>query len=90
MEYAVELRQKKGFGILLVIQNALFTLEDELLVLSKTFEDSNDWESAKLVGIHNEDIIDILKSLSLFPHHVGDYERIISEGLHETNAVDKG
>lgn len=64
--------------------------KDELLVLSKTFEDSSNWESTKLVGIHNEDIIDILKSLSLFPHHVADYERIISEGLHETNAVDKG
>jgi hypothetical protein len=64
--------------------------KDELLVLSKAFEDSSNWESTKLVGIHNEDIIDILKSLSLFSHHVADYERIISEGLHETNAVDKG
>lgn len=64
--------------------------EEELRVLAKTFEGSDDWEATKLVGVHCKEIMDVLKSLSAFPHHVGDFERIISEGLHETNAVDRG
>lgn len=64
--------------------------EDELRVLAKTFEDSDDWEAAKLVGVQNKDIIEVLRSLSAFPHHVADYERIISVGLDEAIAVDKG
>ena len=64
--------------------------EDELRVLAKTFEDSEDWEATKLVGIHNKDIIEVLRSLSAFSTHVSDFENIISEGLHETGAVDKG
>jgi len=64
--------------------------EDELRVLAKTFEDSEDWEATKLVGIHNKDIVEVLRSLSAFSTHVSDFENIISEGLHETGAVDKG
>lgn len=64
--------------------------EEELRILAKTFEDSDEWEDTKLVGIHNRDIIEVLRSLSAFNTHVGDFENIISEGLHETDAVDKG
>ena len=31
--------------------------EEELRVLAKTFENSDDWEATKLVGIHNKEII---------------------------------
>lgn len=64
--------------------------EEELQILAKTFEDSDDWEGTKLVGIHNKEIVEVLRSLSAFNTHVGDFEHIISEGLHETGAVDKG
>lgn len=64
--------------------------EEELRVLAKTFEDSDEWEGTKLVGIHNRDIVEVLRSLSAFSTHVSDFETIISEGLHETGAVDKG
>ena len=71
--------------------NRIVTItENELRVIAKTFEDSNEWYTTKLVGIHNKNIISVLKSLSLFHTHVADFECIISEGLHETNAVDKG
>lgn len=46
--------------------------------------------SYELVGIHNKEIIDVLRSFSAFNTHVGDFGNIISEGLHETGAVDKG
>ena len=68
----------------------VYFTEDELRVLAKTFEDSEDWEGTKLVGIHNRDIVEVLRSLSAFSTHVSDFENIISEGLHETGAVDKG
>ena len=64
--------------------------EEELRILAKTFENSDDWEVTKLVGIHNKEIIDVLRSFSAFNTHVGDFGNIISEGLHETGAVDKG
>lgn len=64
--------------------------KDELLVLSRTFEASEEWETTKLVSIHNEDILEVLKSLSLFPYHMSDESPYIYECLHETGAVDKG
>lgn len=62
---------------------------NELKIISSAFEDSEDWEAAKLVSIHNNDIIEVLKSLSVFPTHVSDFSHLISPGFHETNAVDK-
>jgi len=64
--------------------------EEELRVLAKTFEDSDEWEGAKLVGIHNKDVIEVLRSFGAFSTHVSDFETIISEGHNNTAAVDKG
>ena len=64
--------------------------DEELQVLAKTFEDSDEWASTKFVSIHSNEIIKVLKSLSIFGTHIRDYSRITSEGLHETNAVDEG
>ena len=64
--------------------------EDELRVLSEAFEDGADWETVKLTSIHAKEIINVLSRFSAFPTHVSDYtDRIVSEGLHETNSVDK-
>ena len=64
--------------------------EEELRVLAKTFENSDDWEVTKLVGIHNKEIIDVLRSLSDFPNHVSDIEHITSVCHDETYGIDKG
>ena len=65
--------------------------EDELKVLSDAFEGGADWESARFTSLHSEVIIKVLEKLGKFPKHVIDYsQRIVSEGLHETNAVDRG
>lgn len=63
---------------------------DYLNVLSQTFEESDAWHETKLVCIHNSDIINILKTLSQFKSHVGDYEPLIHNAHHETGAVDDG
>ena len=65
--------------------------EEELQVLAKTFEgDTTKWKSTKLVSIHNKEIIDVLRKLSLFSKHVEDYSQIITVALDETNAVNAG
>ena len=64
--------------------------ETELRVLSEAFEDGADWQSVKLTNTHSHAIVKVLSALSKAETHVKDYDRIISEGLHETNAVDKG
>ena len=65
--------------------------ETELRVLSEAFEDGADWETVKLTSIHANNVIVALERFSQFPTHVIDCkEIIISEGLHETNSVDKG
>jgi len=64
--------------------------EQELRILAKTFENSDDWEAAKLVSIHSRQILSVLKKLSAFPAKVGNVKSMTSEGFHETNAQDKG
>lgn len=63
--------------------------DKELKVMSEAFEDGCDWESAKLVSIHVEEILDVIKRFSDFKKHVIDYNTIITEGLNETISVDK-
>lgn len=64
--------------------------EEELRVLAKTFEDSDEWEGTKLVSIHNKEIVSVLTALSSFPSHIGDFENLVKFGFDETASVDKG
>ncbi len=64
--------------------------DKELQVLSDTFEDGTTGDCARLVSLHNKEIIHTLAALKKFPSHVSDFHSIISEGLHETNDVDRG
>lgn len=63
--------------------------EKELKILSDVFEEGQNIEETKLVSIHSIDVIEVLRKLSLFSSHLAKYDSIISEGLHETNAVDE-
>ena len=64
--------------------------EKELRILSDAFEDGADWKTVKLSSIHAQAIIDVLKSLSVSKKHVRDFNYVLTEGLHEANAVDEG
>lgn len=63
---------------------------EELIVLSSAFEEGADWECVRLTSIHVKVIIDVMEKFSKFNTHVCDYEPIITEGLNETTAVDRG
>ena len=64
--------------------------EEELRILAKTFENSDDWEVAKLVGIHTKEIVDVLKTFSTFPTTVADFNPCIQRGIEESGGVEKG
>ncbi len=64
--------------------------EDSLSILSKTFENSDEWETVKLISIHSSSLIDVLKKLSYFPFSVSDLENYTTQGLNETFDVDNG
>lgn len=64
--------------------------EQALKVLARTFEDSDNWETTKLVAIHQRGVMEILQTLSAFNSHVRDKEHLTYECLHEANDVRDG
>lgn len=64
--------------------------ELSLKILSDTFEEGKNSDSAKLVSIHANEIMDVLKAFASFDKHVSDYNPIITVDLDETGAVDSG
>ncbi|MBR1434568.1 MAG: type II restriction endonuclease subunit M, partial [Bacteroidales bacterium] len=64
--------------------------DNELGLLSKTFEEDTTYDEAKLVCIQANSIINILSKIADFPTHVSDFGFKISSGFHETGSVDKG
>lgn len=64
--------------------------KDVLKILARTFEDSEDWEGTKLVSIHAQEIIDVIKKIGHFPRTVQSFDNKIIEGWHETNDINAG
>lgn len=64
--------------------------EQRLKILSKTFENCENGNSAKLVSIHSSSIVKVLEKLSLFRRSIQNFESKITEGWHETNDVNDG
>ncbi|MFM1755898.1 MAG: hypothetical protein RL621_813, partial [Bacteroidota bacterium] len=61
-----------------------------LKILSKTFENSDEYNSAKLVSIHTNSILKILEKLSKLNSSVENFDCKISVCLDETGAVNDG
>ncbi|MFK7946622.1 MAG: type II restriction endonuclease subunit M, partial [Saprospiraceae bacterium] len=68
----------------------VFFTQNELSILAKAFEDSDEWQTAKLVSIHARQIISVLEKLSRFPSKVGDFENKTTVAWDETNAQNAG
>jgi hypothetical protein len=64
--------------------------ENELKILARTFENSDEWETAKLVTVHASSIISVLKKMSAFQTSVEDFENHITVCWDETNDVKSG
>ena len=63
---------------------------EKLATLSITFENSNEFISAKLVSIHSSLIVNILEKLSRIKTSVQDYQNKITVCFDETGAVNDG
>lgn len=64
--------------------------KDVLSILAKTFEDSTDWQGAKLVSIHAKEIISIIEKIGKFTTTVSQIENKIIVCWDETNDVNAG
>ena len=69
-----------------VVKFDLYRLE----TLAKTFEADSIADTAKLVSIHSDAIINVLDKLSEFPNSVKDFENKITVCWDETNDVNAG
>ncbi|GGK41399.1 MULTISPECIES: Eco57I restriction-modification methylase domain-containing protein [Flavobacteriaceae] len=63
---------------------------EELRIIAKTFENTNDWDSVKLVSIHTSQIVSVLKKLSLFEGKLENHSYYITDGWRETDAINAG
>lgn len=61
--------------------------EDELKIISKTFEGNDKWEGVKLVNIHSKEILSVLKKIGE-GKAVRDSNFYTTDCLNETNAVN--
>lgn len=64
--------------------------KNELGILARTFDASEDYESTGLVSLHNANFLKILDTMSKFPHTMSDSENIIDVCIDETNGVNDG
>lgn len=64
--------------------------EKELRILAQTFENSQEWETTKLVGIHSKQILNILEKLSNSEIKVKDSIKKATPCWDETNAQNAG
>lgn len=64
--------------------------ERYIKLLSDTFEDGRYPDCAKLVSVHNNEILGILDKISNYPKKVNVTKYVITECLHETGAPTAG
>jgi hypothetical protein len=63
---------------------------NELNILSKTFEDNEEWQGTKLVSIYALAILNVLRKLGDFSSRVQDFEFKITVCWDETNDLNAG
>lgn len=60
-----------------------------LKILAKTFENSDDWQGAKLVSIHASEVVDVIEKIGALKSKVSDYEHINNMCWDENQAQQK-
>ncbi|SUX45653.1 Eco57I restriction-modification methylase domain-containing protein [Chryseobacterium indoltheticum] len=64
--------------------------ERSLKTLARAFENSHNWQGAKLVSIHSKEILQVIEKIGAFPNAVEGAETKISVCWDETNDVNAG
>lgn len=71
-------------------QRIVFYNEDRLNIIARTFENSTEGISAKLVSIHSDSVISVLEKLSAFKTTIESFQNKITMCWDETNDVNGG
>ena len=64
--------------------------DKEIELLSNTFEDGTTTDCAKLISLHSQLIIDVIKKISGYPKHVKDAPNIVTTCFDESGAQRDG
>jgi hypothetical protein len=63
--------------------------QDELLILSQTFENSNNWETTKLPAIHSNEILSVLQKLGRFESKCEQFDYYLTMCWDEVGSINK-
>lgn len=63
---------------------------DELQILSRTFENSEEYEGTKLVGIHSKQLIQVIEKINQLDRSIKDYWFYSTDAMNETIAPKQG
>ena len=64
--------------------------ENVLKILAKTFENTSDWEGAKLVSIHAQEIIQAIEKIGMFPSRLANYDYDYVIGFDQAQSEKDG
>jgi hypothetical protein len=64
--------------------------EEELKIIARTFEDSDDFGKSKLVNIHAKQVLAVIKKLGTFPSTVKNYKYSMSMCWDEVGRINDG
>lgn len=64
--------------------------EHVLQILSKTFENSNDWKGVKLVSIHAQEILQAIEKIGMFPSRLANYDYDYVIGFDQAQSEKDG
>jgi hypothetical protein len=90
LKYFNKISQKLEWNILPHKNRVINITKDVLKVLSKTFENSDDYAGTKLVKIHSKNIYEVLKKIGQFPSKVKKYTYESSMCWDEVGRVNDG
>lgn len=62
----------------------------QLEIFASTFENSKEWEGAKLANVHSDKALSVIRKLGLFENNLNDFDNIKLECWHETNDQNHG
>ncbi|WMX16506.1 Eco57I restriction-modification methylase domain-containing protein [Aureispira sp. CCB-E] len=64
----------------------VYYTKEELSLIAKTFENSNDWETTKLVSLHSRGLLHIIRKLGEKKSRTLSQDFFTTDGLNEVNA----
>lgn len=68
----------------------VLTIDDQCLKAFALLFDESDYRGAHLLVLHNKQLLETVKRISILPHHLSEKEPMVCEMWHESYAQDDG